>query len=556
MALTDEMVRDLVLQYLRTDVGAEEAAHLRPLLEKQLERMQQLHALDLGREDPRTMAYITDGRIIPPSAIRSDRDAAQAPLHKEPAATTSADDIAKLTMHELATLIERREVSPVEITRRMLERIQALDGRLHTFITVRSDEALEQARIAEEEIGRGGYRGPLYGIPMGIKDNIAVGGWPTTNGSALMTDNVTDYDATTVARLRQAGAIIVGKNNMHEWAMGGTSVPSAFGAVHNPWDESRVPGGSSGGSAAAVSASLIYASVGTDNKGSVRNPASFCGIVGLKPTYGLVSRFGELPASSANTDHLGPLTKDVTDAALMLNVLAGYDPLDPTSIAQATQDYAAGIDTGVRGLRIGVVRNFFFEQATPEVQQSVEKAIGVLASLGAEVRDVVVPSLQHMTLADPAWVNELRTYLLPFIPQGRRAFADAAIWDRVVLNELTRAADQQKALRLRGVILRELQATFEQVDVLATPTNMTTAFPIERSEAQRAATLASTSVTLTAPFNLSGHPSISVPCGFGADGLPIALMLTGRHWEDGLVLRAAYAYEQAATGGYAPAPIV
>jgi len=441
------------------------------------------------------------------------------------------------------------------VTQEMLDRIQAVDDRLHTFITLDPEKALAEARTAEAEITRGEYRGPLHGIPMGIKDNIAVAGWPTTNGSALMTDNVTDYDATVVARLRGAGAVIVGKNNMHEWAMGGTSVPNAFGPVHNPWDESLVPGGSSGGSAAALSASLIYASVGTDNKGSVRNPASFCGIVGHKPTYGLVSRFGELPASSSNTDHLGPLAKDVTDTALMLNVMAGYDPQDPTSLHSQPTDYLAGLNSGVKGLRIGVVRNFFFEQATDEVCRTVDAAIGVLASLGAEVRDVEIPSLQYMTLAEPAWVNELRTYLLPFLPQGRSAFADPAIWDRVVLNELVRAADTQKALRLRGRILREFQEMFKQVDLLAMPVNMTPAFPIHDSEAQRAATLASTSVTLTAPYNLTGHPAISVPCGFSADGLPIALGLAGRHWEDALVLRAAYAYEQAATGGYAPSPL-
>jgi len=464
-------------------------------------------------------------------------------------------ELAKKPIHEVAPLIERRDVSPVELTQEMLERIQALDGRLHSFITLDAEKALTEARTAEAEIGQGKYRGPLHGIPMGIKDNIAVAGWPTTNGSALMTDNVTDYDATTVARLRAAGAIIVGKNNMHEWAMGGTSVPSAFGAVHNPWDETRVPGGSSGGSAAAVSASLIYASVGTDNKGSVRNPASFCGIVGHKPTYGLVSRFGELPASSANTDHLGPLTRDVTDAALMLNVMAGYDPQDPNSIHSDPKDYTATLGMGVKGLRVGVVRDFFFEQADEEVRQSVETAVGVLRSLGAEVRDVKIPSLQYMSLTDPAWVNELRTYLLPFLPKGRKAFADPAVWDRVILNEFVRTADTLKALRLRSLILSEFQETFGQVDVLAMPTNMTPAFPIENSEDRRAPTLASTAVTLTAPYNLTGHPCVSVPCGFSADGLPIALSLAGRHWEDARVLQAAFAYEQAATGGYAPAPL-
>jgi len=464
-------------------------------------------------------------------------------------------ELAKKTIHELAPLIERREVSPVEVTREALERIEVLDPRLHGFITVRPEQALDRARAAEDEIARGTYRGPLHGVPMGIKDNIAVVGWPTTNASALMTDFITDYDATVVARLRAAGAVIVGKNNMHEWAMGGTSAPSAFGAVHNPWDETRVPGGSSGGSAAAVSASMIYGSVGTDNKGSIRNPASFCGIVGLKPTYGLVSRFGELPATSADTDHLGPLAKDVMDAALLLNVLAGYDPQDPTSIPSAETDYTAGLGRGVSGLRVGVPQDFFFEQATPEVRELVGKAIDTLRSRGAEVRDVRIPSLAYMSLADAAWVNEARTFLLPFVPRGPGAFADRSIWDRLVLGEFVRTADTLKAMRLRNLIRREFLAVTEEVDLLAMPTNATPAFPIEAAGADRDRTLTSTSVLLTAPLNLVGMPAISVPCGFSADGLPIGLMLAGRHWEDEVVLRAAYAYEQAATGGYATPPI-
>jgi aspartyl-tRNA(Asn)/glutamyl-tRNA(Gln) amidotransferase subunit A len=259
--------------------------------------------------------------------------------------------------------------------------------------------------------------------------------------------------------------------------------------------------------------------------------------------------------NSQTQDEAGPITRTVTDAALLLNILAGYDSRDPTSLRSETKDFAAGLGQGIRGLSIGVVREFFFEQASREVRQIVETAIGVFASLGADIRQVRIPSLQYMPLAEPAWVNELRTYLLPFLPRGREVFADPAIWDRVVLNEFIRAADTQKALRLRNLMLREFQQVFGQVDLLATPTNMTPAFPIAGSERERDATFASTAVTLTAPYNLTGHPVISVPCGLSADGLPVGLSLAGRHWEDECVLRAAYAYEQAATGGYAPAPL-
>ncbi|MBU6430429.1 MAG: Asp-tRNA(Asn)/Glu-tRNA(Gln) amidotransferase GatCAB subunit A, partial [Cyanobacteria bacterium REEB65] len=297
-----------------------------------------------------------------------------------------------LPVHELAPMIQRRELSPVEVTRTIVERIQRLEPRLNTFITFKPDEAMQQARRAEEEIVRGEYRGPFHGVPLAIKDNIAVAGWPTTNGSSLMADHVSDYDATVVEKLRAAGAIIVGKNNMHEWAMGVACTNGWFGAVHNPWDEKRVPGGSSGGSAAAVSASLIYGSVGTDFKGSVRIPGSFCGVVGFKPTQGLVSRFGQLPPTSSNFDHLGPIVKDVTDAALMLNVIAGHDPRDPTSVAFPNRDFTALLERGIAGLRVGVPKNFFFQRSSEEVEAVVRAAIGTLGELGADVQEVSIPS--------------------------------------------------------------------------------------------------------------------------------------------------------------------
>jgi aspartyl-tRNA(Asn)/glutamyl-tRNA(Gln) amidotransferase subunit A len=466
------------------------------------------------------------------------------------------NDVATMTIHELAPLIQRREVSPVEVTRDALERIAALDARLHSFITIRAERALDDARAAEEEVARGNYRGPFHGIPLGIKDNIAVAGWPATNGSALMTDNIPDYDATVVERLRQAGAVIVGKNNMHEWAMGSTC-DGPFGTVHNPWDESRVSGGSSGGSAAAVSASLIYGSVGTDGMGSIRMPSCYCGVVGLKPTFGLVSRFGELPPTSSTSDHLGPIVKDVTDAAMMLNVLAGADSRDPTSIPSAPTDYTADLGRGVAGLRIGVPQNFFFDRAIPPVRDAVHRAIEVLVSLGATTREVQMPSLAYMHLITPAQVGESRAFLLPFALRGPQSFTDQSIWERTIVGEFTRTADMAKAARLRSLIRQEFLAAMEQVDLLAMPTTVSPAFPIDYQNALPAAfTEANLGTTLlTFPFNMVGTPAISVPCGFAPDGLPIGLMLAGRHWEDALVLRAAYAYEQAGTGGYTVPPI-
>ncbi|MPZ15298.1 MAG: hypothetical protein GEU73_12885 [Chloroflexi bacterium] len=466
-------------------------------------------------------------------------------------------ELARLPIHDLAPLIARREVSPVEVTRDALARIEALDGRLRTFIAVWPDQALADARTAEAEIAGGGTRGPLHGVPIGIKDNIAVAGWPTTNGSSLMTDHVTDYDATVVSRLRAAGAVIVGKNNMHEWAMGGTSAKSAFGAVHNPWDERRSPGGSSGGSAAAVSASLVYGSVGTDNKGSVRLPAAFCGVVGLKPTYGLVSRFGELPPTSATTDHLGPIAKDVRDAALLLNAMAGYDQADPCSIRSATRNFAEGIDGGVAGVRVGVPSDYFFEQAAEQVEVLVRAAVSTLESLGAEVREVRLPSVRHTPLVDVASTAESRAFLLPFARLGPEAFADRSIWDRLVVGEFLRMSDFLKASRLRNLIRREFLTAMEQVDVLAMPTAASPATPLEAPPTlpngdRNPLTM---TTTLTAPFNYVGMPAVSVPCGLSPDGLPIGLMLAGPHWRDDLVLRVAYAYEQAATGGYMAPPI-
>ncbi|MBI4491524.1 MAG: amidase [Chloroflexi bacterium] len=467
-------------------------------------------------------------------------------------------ELATLTICQLAPLIRARDVSPVEVVREALARIERLEPRLHAFITLWPEQALAEARAAEDQIARGEYRGPLHGVPLGVKDNIALAGWPTTNGSSLMAEHVTDFDAAVVERLRAAGAVIVGKNNMHEWAMGDSCSNGPFGTVHNPWDTTRVPGGSSGGSAAAVSAALVYGSVGTDGKGSIRTPASFCGVVGFKPTFGLVSRFGELPPTSAITDHLGPIARDVADAAVLLDALAGYDPRDPTAMPSTRKDYRRELERGVVGLRVGVPQNFFFERASQEVREVVTRAIGTLGSLGAQLREVRIPSLQHMHLVEPATWNESRIYLLPLVRRGPTAFTDQSIWERLVLAQLTSGIELMQAARLRNLIRQEFLAALAEVDVLAMPTNTSVAYPIAERGALAGGMPRShpaNATQLTFPFNVTGLPALSVPCGFTQEGLPVGLMLAGRHWEDEVVLRAAYAYEQAATGGYAVPPI-
>ncbi|MPZ13692.1 MAG: Asp-tRNA(Asn)/Glu-tRNA(Gln) amidotransferase subunit GatA [Chloroflexi bacterium] len=462
-------------------------------------------------------------------------------------------NMATLTIGQLAPLIQRREVSPVEVTREILDRMATVDKRINSFITVGADRAMAEARVAEEEIIQGGYRGPLHGIPLGIKDNIAVVGWPTTCGSALLRDRVTDFDATVVQRFRETGAVIVGKTTLHEWAMGGTCSTHFYGTTHNPWNLDRVPGGSSGGSAAAVSASLIYGSVGTDGYGSIRTPSSYCGVVGFKPTYGLVSRLGELPPSSSTSDHIGPIAKDVHEAAILLNTIAGYDPNDPTSLRSRPLDYTARLDADVEGIRIGVPTSFFFERAAPEVRSLVSAAIDALGALGAEVHEVQTPPVRYMPFITAASATEGAASLLPHALQGPQNFADQSIWERVILGQFMRSVDMLKASRIRNLLRREFAQLMETVDVLALPTNITPAFPIDvKGELAGGKPGGDTSYTsvLTVPFNYVGMPAISVPCGFTSNGLPVGLMIAGRHWEDHRVLQMAYAAQQATTGGY------
>jgi len=457
------------------------------------------------------------------------------------------------TIESLSQRIRAREISPVELTQDCLGGIDELNPQLNAFITVLADSAIDEAQRAEQEIFRGNYRGPLHGIPIGLKDILDTAGVRTTAASALFKDRIPTEDAEVVRRLRAAGAVILGKQNLHEFAYGGSSLISFYGEVRNPWDTTRVAGGSSGGSAASASAGMGFAAVGTDTAGSVRLPAAYCGVVGLKPTYGRVSARGVVPLSWS-FDHVGPITNSVFDAALMLNVLAGFDSGDPASVDVAVADYTRGLSETLPGLRIGVPRAFFFfnshddshdENLDPEVAGAIEKAIQVFRELGAEIRDemrIEVPTDRTLSSAE-SWA-----YHKPFVARSPELYQPATLariksGEKISAEEVLRARQELSAAR------QAIGKIFGDVDVLLTPT-----VPIpppriadlqKNLENLRPAELMM--LRNTRPFNVWGIPAISVPCGFTKDGMPIGLQLSGAAWREDLVLRAAYAYERATT---------
>lgn len=470
-----------------------------------------------------------------------------------------------LTIEELAPLIAERQVSSVELTRACLDAISTLDGDLNAFITVGDEEALSDAKAADAAIRAGEYRGPLHGIPFAIKDNIAVRQWPTTNGSSAMLDHITDYDASSVARLRDAGAVIVGKNNMHEWALGMTSAKSYFGPVHNPWAANCISGGSSGGSAVAVSAGETVAAVGTDGMGSIRLPAAMCGVVGVKPTHGLVSRWGELPPTSLSTDHVGPLTRTVTDAAIVLNALAGYDPRDPTSVRSREKDYLANLRRGVRGLRVAVAEEYFFDALDGEVERGVRAAAGILEELGAHLDTVSLRTVEYAYIAFPMILTEALPFHRPLVRDHPEAYQDKEIRYRFIGQELMLSRDMQLAMRVRNMVRREYREAMRNFDVLITPASSVPPYPIDSSSITVGRRLVDRSIPMaehqlltrhTFPFNVIGAPVVSMPCGFTASGLPIGVQVCGRNWEDEVVLQAAYALEEALGFGHRPPSIL
>ena len=448
------------------------------------------------------------------------------------------------SISELAARLRRREVSPVEITRECLGRIEKLNPGLNAFITVMAESAVAEARRAEAEILRGEWRGALHGIPVAVKDLIDVAGVRTTAASALYKDRFAAYDAEVVRRLRDAGAVIVGKNNLHEFAYGGSSLVSYFGDVHNPWDVGRIAGGSSGGSAAAVAAGMVYAAIGTDTAGSIREPAALCGCVGLKPTYGRVSSRGVIPLSWS-LDHVGPLAATVEDAAVVLQAIAGHDAGDVGSADVAVTDYVSALRDGAKGMRVGVARGYFFDDLDGEVASAMEHALRGLQSLGAELREVQfsendVPTDRTVQAAESYAFHAEKVAKRPELYQ-------AETLRRIRSGEAITAGEYILRKRELEGARRNIRAVFADVDVLVTPTMPTAAPAIAEFRANPDALRPAELKLLrnTRPFNVWGLPAISVPCGFTQSGLPIGMQIAGPHWREDLVLRLAHAYEQA-----------
>jgi aspartyl-tRNA(Asn)/glutamyl-tRNA(Gln) amidotransferase subunit A len=449
------------------------------------------------------------------------------------------------TIAELAPRLRRKEVSPVEVTRACLDRIEKLNPALNAFITVTAESALAEAHAAEIEISRGKWRGPLHGIPIALKDLIDTAGTRTTAASALFEHRFPAEDAEVVRRLRRAGAVILGKNNLHEFAYGGSSLVSFFGDVHNPRNTVHIAGGSSGGSAAAVAAGLCYAAIGTDTAGSIREPAALCGCVGIKPTYGRVSARGVIPLSWS-LDHVGPLTATVGDAAVVLQAIAGFDPLDMCSADVPVSDYVSGrspeLGDGAKTLRIGVPRAHFFDDLDEEVSAAVEQALVLIKALVAEVRDLQIEVSSDRTVQ----AAESFAYHAGYVARTPELYQPETL-RRIRSGEKISAPEYIQQRRELDVERRRARDIFSGVDLLVTPTMPIPAPAIADLKKDPAALRPAELALLrnTRPFNVWGLPAISVPCGCTKSGLPIGLQIAGPHWREDLVLRLAHDYEQA-----------
>ena len=448
--------------------------------------------------------------------------------------------LTSLPLHEASELVRTRVVSPVELTEACLARIEKLNAKLNAFITVTADLALNQAREAETEIQKGNWRGPLHGIPISLKDLIDTTGVRTTAGSALFKDRVPDCDAEVVRRLRAAGAVLLGKTNLHEFAYGGSSLVSFFGAVHNPWDMARMTGGSSGGAAAAVAAGLCYAAIGTDTAGSIRMPAACCGVVGMKATYGMVSTRGVIPLSWSY-DHVGPITRSVRDAALVLHEIVGYDQEDPESLPLLSIGF--GTEQPISALRVGVAREHFFADLDSEVEAAVKPALKIIDRLTASSHDVIIP-------VDPDYTvhtSEAFAYHAKYAAERPELYQPDTL-RRIKSGEKATAAEYIDKRRDLSLTRHKVSALFRHVDVIVTPTAPILPPVIAEMERDPRELRRKETALLrnTRPFNVLGVPAISVPCGYSATGLPIGLQISGRPGEDAVVLALAQAFEQLA----------
>ncbi len=474
-------------------------------------------------------------------------------------------EIYELTIHELHDKLKKKEVSSLEATRAVFSRIDSVEDKVHSFVTISRDEALRQAQEADKRIAAGDMR-PLTGVPIAVKDIFCTEGVRTTCSSKILENFIPPYDSTVVARLKSDGAVILGKTNMDEFAMGSSTETSYFGVTRNPWDLERIPGGSSGGSAASVAASECIASIGTDTGGSIRQPAACCGIVGLKPTYGRVSRYGMI-AFASSLDQGGPMTKDVKDAAILLQVIAGHDGMDSTSVNTPVPDFSKGLSGNIKGLKIGLPKEYFIEGMDRDVDDAVKKAVKEMERLGAEVIDISLPHTEYAVavyylIATAEASSNLARFdgakygyrasqakdLLDMYKRSRAEGFGPEVKRRIMLGTYALSSGYYdayylKAQKVRTLIQKDFVDAFKMCDVIVTPTAPTPAFKIGEKTADPLQMYLSDIFTIS--VNLAGLPAISLPCGFTSGNLPIGLQIIGKGFDEETVLRAAHSYEQA-----------
>lgn len=462
-------------------------------------------------------------------------DSAEQPLN----GSDTMDDLHYATLTEAGAALRAGDTTSVALTERLLQRIESLDGALNSYITVTADHALAQARRADAALRKGRDRGPLHGIPMAVKDLIATNGIRTTGGSLVYENWVPDYDATVIRKLDDAGAVMLGKTGLHELAFGSTSINPFFGAIANPWKLDHHSGGSSGGSAVAVAAGMAYAGIGTDTGCSVRQPAQCCGIVGHKPTFGLVSKAGVLPLVDS-MDHVGPLTRSVRDAALVLQAIAGHDPDDPHCVDRPVPDFTEKLERPIDGAVIGVPRSFFYEDGDDEVCEIVSASLEVFELLGARAEDIEVADVQQAYRAGDVTFVEIVQAHGEVMRRDPSLFSDE-FRERYAGVARSTPADYAEAQSFRERFRAQLDTLLQTYDVLAVPTSTVPAAPIASQPPAHAVERRKNASI----FNFTGQPAISVPCGFTRSGLPVGLMLVGRMFEDATVLQFAAAFERA-----------
>lgn len=474
-------------------------------------------------------------------------------------------ELSKLTIHQLHELLIHKEVTSKEITEALFQRIREVDPKIQAYLLLTEEEAFRQAEEIDEKIRQGEEIGELAGIPIALKDILCTKGIRTTCGSKILANYIPFYDATVIQKLKKEGAVFLGKLNMDEFAMGSSTENSGFQITRNPWSLERIPGGSSGGSAAAVAADECIAALGTDTGGSIRQPAACCGVVGMKPTYGRVSRYG-LVAFASSLDQVGPITKDVTDCAIMMKGISGYDPLDSTSVPREVPDYKRFLIQDVKGIRIGIPKEYFIDGMDPEVERSILEAIELYRSWGAEIENISLPHTEYAVavyyiICTAEASSNLARYdgvkygfrskdyedLLEMYMETRARGFGQEVKRRIILGTYVLSAGYyeayyRKASQVRTLIRGDFEEAFRKVDVILSPTAPTPAFRIGEKVDKPLQMYLSDIHTI--PVNLAGIPAISIPCGFSEGGLPIGLQLMGRHFDEGTLLRVAYTFEQ------------